>query len=775
MTVFKNLVTKDLPPKWHHFRRFVIWFALTLIISLPVSVQPWAILVGDPQIDVWNHAWGYWFVYQSLLNGQLPLETLLVGAPGGGTLYYIDTPGAIVGLPLTALFGPAVSYNFVLFGRMALSALATQLLTESFFIDGSKSRPKPLETDELEQTEASDEMPSTESMTGQSMAGWLAGLGVLTLPFLISELNNGISEVCAFQWGIFALWAAQRCIQSPSKFNALLLGIFQGLTIGATFYYGMAFGLLLIFVLLTNITKDFFSHPDKAWQLLQSSVMAALIAILVASPYAWAFWYSIQSESRLVMRDTSLNEQLLRHNAVDPRIYLMWGHFQSVDLLKKYGEPFVHTAFLRWTFFPMAMYAGIKKTHLRIWLATMLLSLTFGLGNYLWWDENWVYIGSKTLSLPFEWMRQLLPQIAITHPLRLSIGGQVLCVALGLVGWMEIATTYTHKSSLLSKIPYLIAGFTIIESLLLSCVGLPIAHSNAVIPDFYEKIAQSNDARAVLDLPAEAGTSMKTSRYFWFQTEHERPIPYTPDVRLGSTRDLGTFKNFMGEGMSEVPLPLSDSAILHIRSVYQLIVVHEDLDAEKAALYLPVFTAAFGEATKIGTDYLWYPEALNDDEIPPEEQQETSSTPYSDQGEPEKIENPCLQPAKLVEKALVKTNEAQNHEVSESIQSCQNEILRYCVQRSKNNNVNIPEIQFCLQKMEMHPEADHQYAILHLFRSKNADLKIAVATQLQSSPNLQKLLPAERIRQLANQESPPVQTAMQKIFSEEIQPLPTKK
>ena len=89
-------------------------------------------LLGDPAIDVLNHAWGYWFVFQSLLSGSLPLETPLIGAPAGGTIYYIDTPGAVIALPFTAVFGPAVGYNIVLLGRLAVTGLASQLLLEEW-------------------------------------------------------------------------------------------------------------------------------------------------------------------------------------------------------------------------------------------------------------------------------------------------------------------------------------------------------------------------------------------------------------------------------------------------------------------------------------------------------------------------------------------------------------------------------------------------------------------------------------------------------------------
>ena len=71
-------------------------------------------------------------MFQSIISGNLPLETTLIGAPGGGTIYYIDTPGAMIALPITAIFGPAVGYNTVLLGRLAIAGLATQGLVEEW-------------------------------------------------------------------------------------------------------------------------------------------------------------------------------------------------------------------------------------------------------------------------------------------------------------------------------------------------------------------------------------------------------------------------------------------------------------------------------------------------------------------------------------------------------------------------------------------------------------------------------------------------------------------
>ena len=702
--------------------RILIWFVAAIVLCLPTSVSLSSQLFGDPQIDVWNHAWGYWFVFQSLAAFKLPFETSLIGAPGGGTIYYIDTPGALAALPITAIFGPAVGYNVLLLCRLTLSALGTQLLTEE--------------------------------LSEKGLHTWIAGFGALSLPFLLCELNNGISEVCDIEWGILALWATARYLKTGQRKHALWIGFFQGMTIMATFYYGLAIGLLLVFLLGQKIIlctlKDKKLHSS-----LVDSLLAAGISVLVAFPSAFAFWSSLQSDSRLVLRDTSLNVQLLRHNAVDPRIYFHWGAFQSVNLQEEYGEPFIHTAYLRWTLFPLAFAIGWLRKELRVWLITLVLSLILGLGSYLWWGGEWLMLGGQMMSLPFEWLRSLLPQIAITHPLRLSIGGQIICISLGIIGWNELGKKYNLPQKMFFPILGLLIG---LEGLFGSSVSYPIHSSAAQIPDFYAL----KDTRGVLDLPAEAGTSMRTSQYFWYQTRHQKPLPYTPDARIGSTRDLETFKNFMGDGMIEKPGKISAESALHIRDTYQLIAVHSDIDLEKSKQYIEIFTETFGEGTQDGSHFYWHLEPLSEEEKPPENNTATTSVPYSSQGETPKETVSCQNPQTAIEALL---DGDISEEDTSRLNECGDALAKYCVQRSKNGSIGIPEALYCLDILEQYHTADNQYAFMHLLRHKDDKLKLSIAEKLRALPQSRSILPKERVLQLAQSESEEVKNALMILLS----------
>ena len=571
--------------------RLGVWLAVAAVVTFPVIFHLSTQLIGDPQIDVWNHAWGYWFVPASLLDGHLPFSTSLVGAPEGGTLYFIDTPGALWALPITALLGPAVGYNVILIARVALAGAAGQLLAEE--------------------------------LTGTGLHTWLAGIAYATTPFLLCELGNGISEVCATHWVALTLLAAARALRTGRGRDYLLLGLSQGMATVTTFYYGLTTGLMVAALVAVVLAR----RGLRSWRggegerltrsLLWKLPLTAGAALGLMIPHWTAFYLSLKADDGLIKRGTTLNDQLIRHNAVDPGIYVTPGDFQSVDLLAEYGEPFVHTGYLRWAVIALVAVAVLHSRRLRWWAGLAVLSLVLGLGPYLWWDHDWVtFADGKTFSLPFDWLRRLLPQVAITHPLRLSIGGQALLCALAAGGLAALLKRLPQRGwAALVGVGLLVAG----EGMFGSAARWPLPTSPAQTPPVLARFV--DDDRAMLDLPAEVGTTMLTSRYFWLQTAHTRPIPYTPDVRLGSTRDMQTFKTFMRHddpmgGMQEQPATPDEATVLHMRRTYAAVVVHPALEAqaELPLSYREALTPALGEPEEVDGLLVWSLPAITEHE-----------------------------------------------------------------------------------------------------------------------------------------------------------------
>lgn len=555
--------------------RLGIWLLLALLLTLPVALDPTGTLLGDPRIDVWNHAWGYDWVARHLTEGSLPFHTPYVGGPAGGTLWFIDLPGALVALPLTLGGGAALGYNAVLICRIAWAGFGAQQLAEHLW-------------------------------GREGGAGWFAGLAYATTPFLLAELANGISEVCATGWLPLTLWAAARALEERTPRRWAALGLLQGITTVTTFYYGLTSAVLVGLLVLGTVGLRWRAGQRPEARLGLGLLLAAGVGAALVVPHWWAFRASLAAPDALIRRSAELNLALMAHNAVDPRVFLMPGGFQSVDLAADYGEPFVHTGYLRWVVVGLAGLAlGVRRRH-TLWAGLAAASLLMGLGPYLWWGGEWLTVGGRMVSLPFGWLRAVLPQLAITHPLRLSIGAQAIACVLagGGAAWLAARLPAAFRRPGVVGLGLLAAA----EGLFGSAATFPLPRADATVPAAYTDAPEG----MVLDLPAEVGTTMETSRYFWMQTAHGRPIPWTPDARLGSARDPETFHGIVrptdpARPGPELPRPPDQRTLRHIRETYGLIVVHTDLEraAGMKGSYVDALSPGLGTPEWDGPRAVW--------------------------------------------------------------------------------------------------------------------------------------------------------------------------
>ena len=655
--------------------RFFVWLCIACLLCWPIPIYLDSLLIGNPDIDVWNHAWGYWYVAQAFEQGQLPLDTNLVGAPNGGLLYYIDMMGATCAFPITYLFGPAVAYNCTLLVRIALAGLGAQYFCREISQEGIHT--------------------------------WIAGLAYITSPFLLCELSNGISEVCAIQWLAWTFWSLA-CVFTKNRWRDwIFLGIFQGCTTTATFYYGLTSAVIIIPIMILWLSIRILQN-DRVVNWIVRACVSAGVGLLILSPHAYFFWKSIHADNRLIMRDTSLNAQLLRHNAVDPLIFFRPGNYQSVNLLQEYGEPFIHTGYLRWSILFLILLIPFRKKRYGKWLLMGCFSLLIGLGSYLWIGGEWFLLQGKMLSLPFDWLRTLLPQIAITHPLRLSIVGQLIFASLAGVGvfYLQMKSKNRLNVLLLSIFVFTSEGFWG------SSAQWPLPTSSAIIPKLYGNQFEG----LVLDLPAEVGTTMKTSQYFWMQTLHQKPIPYTPDVRVGSARDNMLFQNFISsDGISEEPRPLSKKAQNHLMQNYGLIVLHRDLSPEMAEKYKVVFQSILGNPKKEGEKYYWL--------VPKKKKRKSGFSNAS-------LLSPCEDiPRSLSKMAQIK-GEAQKA-LTEQLGACFEKVSSQCLTQSLREGASAGEIRLCLRAFQKHPQDGDVSVITQVLQRQETPIRLLAAEVLR--------------------------------------------
>jgi hypothetical protein len=455
--------------------KLFIWdMLLSLLILFPVLFSPTSKLAGSDKVDVWNHAWGPWWWGHSISEGQIPWETSLLHYPDGGTLWFIDPILALIGAPL-AIIHPALGYNFVLWLYVAFASWAARRFARS--------------------------------LGAAPSAAWIASIAFALSGWMLSEINNGITEAVnigpvalALAWTEDAVRANQ---QQYKKWAKAGLGI--GLATIASPYLGLGAG---IAATVRGLHKFWY-----AW-------IGAVVAGIIAAPPMLALRTQIEASNAIIKRPEGMNISLALHNAVDPRTFVMPFGFQSVDLS---NEGFVHTMYLGIITVPLA--ATVWKEH-KGWICAGLTCIIFSLGPYLYWGDGWLIVSGSRFRMPWFFLQQFAEGLAVTHPLRLAVPSLAIVAAMA-----AKAATTPYWLDRLKRLYIVIA----LDGLILCGAPWPIKTANATFPKAYEVIKADKRKVGVLDLPTDAGATMGTSRYLYWQAAHNKGIPYAPDARASTS------------------------------------------------------------------------------------------------------------------------------------------------------------------------------------------------------------------------------------------------
>lgn len=539
---------------------------LALLVVWPGVLAGGSRLLGDPRVDVWNHAWGAWYWYSALREGRLPWRTELLIAPEGGVLWFIDPAIAALGAPLVPVLGVAMAWNLGLWAVVAFASWAGRAFAR-----------------ELGASEA---------------ASWVGAAALACSAWVVCELHNGISEAVNVGPAALALAWTHRALREASWGAWARAGLGVGLCAWASPYLALGVGLVALARGLPGLRE--------AW-------VGALSAAVVGLPPALALATQLRAEDAVIKRPLEMDDQLALHNAVDPRIFVTPLGFRSVDLS---AEGFEHSAYLGLVALGLAAW-GLwqlpeRRRALGGWALAGLLALVLCLGPYLAWGGEWARTpGGGYLRLPWWWVRQGLGGLAITHPLRLAVPGLVVVAGLAAVGAGALPGRRAVWAAL---------GAVLLDGLLLSGAPWPVAAADARVPAVYTDLTRpwGDPAREVLlDLPTDLGATMGSSRYLYWQTAHRRPIPYTPDVRASTSPLLrrasfrylaSTAKRRPDEHARlgfEAALPEHLQAVdLRLEGV-RWVVVHPALDPEGAAALRPALEAALGPPVERDGAWRW--------------------------------------------------------------------------------------------------------------------------------------------------------------------------
>jgi hypothetical protein len=107
----------------------LLYTLLALLLTWPLALQFATGVPGDG-VDCWQNMWNMWWLKRALLEGHNPFYTTEIYYPGGASLllHTLNPLNFVISLPLHALFGLVVAYNFALLFSLVASGYGAYLL-----------------------------------------------------------------------------------------------------------------------------------------------------------------------------------------------------------------------------------------------------------------------------------------------------------------------------------------------------------------------------------------------------------------------------------------------------------------------------------------------------------------------------------------------------------------------------------------------------------------------------------------------------------------------
>jgi len=490
---------------------------LAVLVLLP-SLQPGHV-VGALDTDVWPHVWGFWWVGESLAGGGgLPLQTHLLKHPEGGSLFFPDLAGALLAVPLRPWMGVEAAYDAVAILKLFLAGLGGYLLALVLCRD--------------------------------RLAATLAGAALVTAPYLLAELHNGISENHNVGWVV--LFAAALVGMGRGRW---LAGLAAGLAFAATFlgswYYALG-GVLLAGLWGIDLLLD---RERRTVRTLIAIAVAAAVAAAVVVPLVRTISATLAAEEAIVARDHRSVGELFEstHNAVDPLSFVVPGGYQSPDFQATFGENFFHVSYLGWVLLGSAAF-GLWRARTRrswLWVAVTLVFGTLSLGPFLYVAGEYVVVADRQIQLPFYYVFEYLPYFDLVgHPQRFVPLVLIGLLALAAPGWALLARSGRRGRVILA----VLAALMLAENLALSPAPYPVASARLEADAYLEELGEQGGEAAVLDVPVRFSPRFLNTRYFYLQTVHRRPIVHTLNGPF-STLHLSLEDNALVRALLAVEFP----------------------------------------------------------------------------------------------------------------------------------------------------------------------------------------------------------------------------
>ncbi len=468
-------------PLW---RMVLAYAAAAVLVTWPVIARPWSLVPGAERSDLWNSLWSLWFFQRSLWHGDLPVSCELLGFPQGGSLMVADPLSALLATPLVPLLGLTASYTLLVLLQLVFSGCAAHRLAELLWPAVAKHG-----------------------------AAWVAGLGYLAAPVLVSAIHNGTSESMAGGWLPLAVAASIGALRRGGLARLLAAACALAVAAVASWYGGVCAFCAISLLALTGEGR-----ASIAVRLARLGPVL-LLGAAMAAPLALSFSRVSTGESNLVGIKSEKELAQVRRSTgpADPVGWFAPGDFRSPDfrLLSRYGEDFVHAHYLGWLLLLAALAclgdAERRKGSAWLFLAALIGALLAMGPVAARHGQPLIVAGTRAIPLPYLLLENLPGFSSLSLLYRLA---QLPALCFALLAARGVAGR-TRRPAVLGM---LLALAVFAELRLVSPTrGLPaVADATPAPPISALALAP---AGAVMNFPVVGGR-----RYLYEQTVHGKPL-----------------------------------------------------------------------------------------------------------------------------------------------------------------------------------------------------------------------------------------------------------
>jgi len=556
-----------------------------MALTAPVVPKADEYIIGDYKSDVWAHLWGFWRTEQSLVKyHEFPFELHYLNYPHGGTLYHIDSLNSLFMIPLKKLFGPVLGFNILVWLQMAFGGFAMYLLAQN--------------------------------MIRKPSVAFLAGLIYGFCSFIISfVMASGVSERLNVGWIPLFFYFLMKILQKGGAGNYFMAALVYFFAAFGCWKYGLfIFNLTLFFTIFLLVRPLLLKWIKKEKQVVhlksyyynlifKKLAPLALLCGLMVLPITIAASDSVKGDKGILQRKSmmfwdgkdslgGMQEGPLHETNLFAFVDFILPFEGNMHITENFDRLY-QGVYIGWGVLLLAMVSLFsKRKYTLFFFFTGVLLTILALGPTLTITHH----SAEYKSYIYYFLARIIPYFTTLHaPWEYNLPAMMcfaLCAAFGL---LHIIKRFSEKrQSLAVAVVILIVAF---DQFIINPVPVPVPVAKADVPDFYYEIRneEKGETYGIFDFPMHREYSrLVPEEYFYFQTIHEKPMPYGINSGWVNYDKFWSRTNQFQAGIDNELPPLEKEAIQAIKFLrqnnFRYFIIHQkNVTADR----LPVFKKYF--------------------------------------------------------------------------------------------------------------------------------------------------------------------------------------